>query len=88
MIDPIVKKHGSLRTPSGAKAPPDSRTLGDSPGWNDADSEILHEGKDALKPVPFLQAMALWKLEGPSKVNARPRPSRDEDPSSLDRLGP
>jgi hypothetical protein len=82
MIDHIVKRHVSLRTPSGAKAPPVPRTLGDSPAWNDAEAEIRPEGP--LEPAPFLQAMAQWKIEGPSKPSSRPLPTRDENPSSLD----
>ena len=84
MIDHIVHRHVTLRTPSGAKAPPDPRTLGDSPAWNDAEAEIRHEGEGPLESAPFLQAMAQWKIEGPSAVGARPLPSRDENPSCLD----
>ena len=84
MIDHIVHKHVTLRTPSGEKAPPNPRTLGDSPAWNDAGAEVRQEGEGPLEATPFLQAMAQWKIEGPSALGAHPLPTRDENPSSLD----
>jgi len=90
MIDHTVHRYVTLRTPSGAKAPPTSRTLGDPPAWNDAGAEIRPEGEGRwrsegpLESAPFLQAMAQWKIEGPSALGARPLPARHEHPSSLD----
>lgn len=84
MIDHIVKRHVTLRTPSGEKAPPSPRTLGDSPAWNDAEAEIRPEGEGPLEAAPFLQAMAQWKVEGPPALSASPLPTREENPSSPD----
>ena len=84
MIHHIVNRHVTLRPPSGAKAPPDQRPRGDSPAWNDLEAETRHEGEGPLESAPFLQAMAQWKLEGPSALGARPLPTRQENPSSLD----
>jgi hypothetical protein len=90
MIDHIIKPHVTLRPTERAKAPPEHRILGDSSALNEAGAEIRHEGdgewrnETPVEPAPFLQAMAQWKMEGPSGTGARPLPLRDENPSSLD----
>ena len=84
MIDPIIKKHVTLRAAPAIKAP-EQRGIGD----------MTECGRDATAPRqdgdgppcdgapveqdPFLRGVAQWRKEVPSKDNAPPHPFRDQE---------
>jgi hypothetical protein len=93
MVSHIFKRHVTLRPMVASKdlESQEPRALGDSRDWEDAGTNIRHDGDGlwrselCVQAGPFLQATTQWKMDGPPQTDAPSPPLREE---ALDLLRP